>query len=114
MPALRNQRTAALLATNLAEARTTWRRFMGLMGQSGLPEGEGLLIDHCQSIHSCFMRFPFDAAFIDQQGAVVHTIHAMRPWRVSRLVGKAKGVVELPAGVLQATNTQVGDVLVKE
>ena len=114
MAALRNQRTAALLAANLIEANSMWQRFMGLMGQAGLPQGAGLLIHHCQSIHSCFMRFPFDAAFIDQAGTVVHTIHAMRPWRVSRIVGKAKDVVELPAGVLQATDTQVGDVLVKE
>ena len=38
-------------------------------------------------------------------------MHAMRPWRVSRMVWKAEGVVELPAGMAAASDTQPGDPL---
>lgn len=114
MPALRNARTGELLAAQVEVAGSFWQRFLGLMGRKALPQGAALYIPRCQSIHSAFMRFAFDAAFIDKRGAVVHLIHAMRPWRVSRLVLGAEGVVELPAGVLQTTATQLGDTLVFE
>lgn len=84
---------------------------MGLMGRKGLPPGSGLYIPGCQSIHSFFMRFAFDAVFIDKQRQVVHLMHAMRPWRFSRMVWKAEGVVELPAGALARTDTRPGDYL---
>ncbi len=103
-----------MLASELAEARTFWQRFCGLMLRSGLPPGHGLYIAGCQSIHSGFMRFRFDAAFIDKQRQVVHVIHAMKPWRGTRVYWKAEGVVELPAGTLQATDTRPGDRLLLE
>lgn len=86
-------------------------RSLGLMFRRPLPAGSGLLIDPCNSIHSCFMRFRFDAAFLDRDGRVLHTIHAMAPWRVSRIVFKAHSVLELPAGTLKGTGTEIGDVL---
>ena len=81
----------------------------GLLGRDGLGAGEGLVIRPCTSIHSFFMRFRFDAAFVDRDGKILHVIHAMKPWRMSRIVWKSDRVVELPAGVLQATGTVVGD-----
>ncbi len=103
-----------MLATELATARSFWQRFCGLMLRSTLPAGHALYIAGCQSIHSGFMRFPFDAAFIDKQRRVVHVIHAMKPWRGTRVYWQAEGVVELPAGTLQATDTRPGDHLLLE
>ncbi|MSQ10718.1 MAG: DUF192 domain-containing protein [Dehalococcoidia bacterium] len=114
MPLLRNARTGETLATDLRTAHNFWQKFRGLMARPPLPEGGGLHITDCESIHSAFMRFSFDAAFLDKQGVVVHVIHAMRAWRASRFVWKASGVVELPAGVLLRTGTQVGDRLLFE
>lgn len=114
MPTLRNARTGATLATDLKTARSFWQKFRGLMCSPPLPEGGALHIHDCQSIHSACMRFAFDAAFVDKAGVVVHLIHAMPPWRASRFVWKASGVVELPAGVLQRTGTAVGDTLLFE
>lgn len=111
MTSLRNSRTGGTLAVNLQTAGNFFSRFLGLMGRRGLPEGGGLYIPGCQSIHSFFMRFAFDAVFIDRDRRVVHVMHAMQPWRVSRMVWKAEGVVELPAGAAAATDTQPGDVL---
>ena len=108
---LRNGRTGAVLASEVSTAGTFFSRFLGLMGRRGLPDGGALYIPGCQSIHSFFMRFDFDAVFIDRDRRVVHVMHAMRPWRVGRMVWKAEGVVELPAGVAAATDTQPGDIL---
>ena len=38
----------------------------------------------------------------------------MKPMRISRVVFSAKSVLELPAGTLQATGTEVGDQLAFE
>ena len=55
-----------------------WARARGLLGTNSLPSGEGLLIEHCSSIHSFWMRYAFDAIFLDRQGRVIHVIHAMK------------------------------------
>src|SRR5215210_1924756 len=40
-------------------------RLRGLLGRKTLPAGEGLLLRPSPSIHTWFMRFPTDAAFLD-------------------------------------------------
>ena len=97
------------LANRAWEAVTRAERRKGLLGRDSLDKGEGLVIRGCIGIHSFFMRFAFDVAFVDREGTVMHTIRRMKPWRISRIVPRAAGVVELPAGVLKATGTQVDD-----
>ena len=89
-------------------------RFFGLMGRKGVEDGGGLLITKSSSIHSFFMRFRFDAIFIDRENRVVKIIPAMRPWWVAFGGKGAKDVLELPAGVAASTNTQAGDTLAFE
>lgn len=110
-PALRNTRTGAWLAEDLEIAGNVWARGVGLLGRRDLPQGHGLYIPHCNSIHSLFMAFPFDALFLDKSWKVVHAIDSMRPFRLSRIVFGADGVVELPAGTARATETRIGDIL---
>jgi uncharacterized membrane protein (UPF0127 family) len=95
------------LAENAWEALSFGSRLKGLLGRPGLSEGEGVYIRPCNSIHSFFMKFRFDAAFVDEEGRVLHIVRKMKPWRISRIVLGAVGVVELPAGVL--AGTEVGD-----
>ncbi len=95
------------LAENAWEALSFGSRLKGLLGRPGLSEGEGVYIRPCNSIHSFFMKFRFDAAFVNGEGRVLHIVRGMKPWRISRIVVGAVGVVELPAGVLEGT--QVGD-----
>jgi hypothetical protein len=92
-------------------ARSFWERFRGLLGTNSLPAGDGLLIEHCSSIHSFGMRYPFDALFLGRDGRVVHAIAAMKPNRISRHVFAARAVLELPAGTIEATATERGDQL---
>ena len=110
-PALRNTRTGAWLAEDLEIAGNVWARGVGLLGRSQLIPRHGLYIPHCNSIHSLFMAFPFDALFVDKGWKVVHAIDSMRPFRLSRIVFGADGVVELPAGTARATATRIGDIL---
>jgi uncharacterized protein len=92
-------------------AHTAWQRGRGLLGTASLPPGDGLLIEKCSSIHSFWMRYAFDALFLDREGRVVHLIREMKPHRISRHVFAAKAVLELPAGTIRATGSELGDVV---
>jgi uncharacterized protein len=91
---------------------TRWgQRFRGLLGRRGLAPGEGLHILPCNSIHMFFMRFPIDVAFLDAEGRVVRAVHALRPWRATRLYLQAHSALELQAGALARSGTCEGDLL---
>ena len=63
-------------------AETFAERMRGLIGRDGLEPGTGMLIPRCNCIHTCFMRFPIDATFLDGRGAVVKVVRDIRPWRL--------------------------------
>lgn len=84
-------------------------RGVGLIGRSGLPAGGGLLLRPCKSVHTFFMRFPIDVVFVNGDNRVVHVVERMGPNRISKFLPVARCVLELPAGTVRATTTQVGD-----
>jgi len=106
-----NETRGEQLVARGSVARSMWTRGKGLLGTNSLEPGDGLLIEPCQSIHSFWMRYPFDALFLDRGSRVVHLISRMRPNRISRHVFAARSVLELPAGTIEATGTQRGDQL---
>ena len=56
-------------------------RAKGLIGRKSLAPDEGLLIPHCNAIHTFFMQFPIDATFYDRNDQVVKIVRNIRPWR---------------------------------
>ena len=90
-------------------ADTFSTRLVGLLRDKALAQGDGLWIMHCNSIHSIGMKFDFDAIFLDKNLRVVHLMSEMKPWRLSRMVFSAHSVLELPAGVILQTATEIGD-----
>lgn len=99
------------LATRCGRASNILTRGIGLLGRGGLREGEGLLITRTNAITMAFMRFAIDAVFIDRDQRVVRVFPRLRPWVLVRATWGADAVVELPAGTVERTGTQAGDVL---
>jgi uncharacterized membrane protein (UPF0127 family) len=99
------------LAQSTRLADTFSSRLVGLLADKTLPAGAGIWIVPCNSIHSFGMRFTFDALFLDKNLRVVHLIPEMKPWRASKIVFSAHGVLELPAGLISQTATALGDQL---
>ena len=91
-------------------ARSTLQRMRGLLGRSGLPSGQGMLIERCSSIHTFFMKFALDVIFLDSDRAVRRVVRGLRPWRLAGSPG-ASCVVELAAGALEGTDLAAGDAL---
>ena len=99
----------AVLAEQLEWAGTSGERRRGLLGRERFAAGGGLYLAPCQWVHMFGMRFAIDVAFLARDGRVLAVHHGLRPGRISKLVWRADGALELPAGVLAATGTQVGD-----
>jgi uncharacterized membrane protein (UPF0127 family) len=89
-----------VVVEDLELARSSWSRFVGLMGRPGLERGRGLWIEPCNSIHMFFMRFAIDVLFLDKERRVKKVMLRLKPWRISPIVFGARTVVELPAGTL--------------
>ena len=100
-----------VVADQVRVADNFFARFMGLMGKSALPQGHGLCIQRCNQIHMFFMRIPIDVAFVDGDGIILHVLHSIKPWRVSRMVLGSKAALELPAGTLKQKGLGKGDQL---
>ena len=58
-----------MLAERLETAASLWGKFMGLMGRSALPSGDGLWLPASNGIHMMFMRFPIDVVFLGRPAA---------------------------------------------
>jgi uncharacterized membrane protein (UPF0127 family) len=86
------------------------RRRKGLLGRSALARGEGLWIAPCEAIHTFFMRFDLDLVYLGRERNVIKVRSGVRPWRISGCL-IAHSVLELPAGTVNATRTQKGDLL---
>jgi hypothetical protein len=122
---VRNETRGTVLAEQVEVGASIWAKFRGLMGRRSLAPGSALWLPGENGIHMFFMRFPIDAVFVGTAtiraagtpGAVelrpVISVHRnLRPWLgVVPLVRGADGVIELPAGTIDASGTQTGDVI---
>ena len=97
------------LAHNVTEARSLLDRMKGLLGRQGLAQGESLWIRPCNSIHTIGMQFTVDAAFLDRRNTVVKVKNELSANRITGIYFRASSVLELPAGTLKETDTQIGD-----
>ncbi|HET8784798.1 MAG TPA: DUF192 domain-containing protein [Candidatus Limnocylindrales bacterium] len=106
-----------VLATSLESADSLWAKFMGLMGRASLASGAGLWLPESNGIHMMFMRFPIDAVFVGRADAAgarsVLSVHReLKAWTgIVPFVRGAHGVLELPVGVIDASGTEVGDLI---
>jgi hypothetical protein len=104
-----NETKTTTIATAAQKASNFLTRGRGLMMAPPLPEGGGLVLDPCGSIHMFFMRYPLDILFLNKEGTVLFLYKGIKPWRVGRIVRGSKMAIELPEGTIDATKTEIGD-----
>ena len=83
-------------------------RMRGLLGRSGLPDDEGILLRPASSIHMFFMRFAIDAVFLSRDLTVLKVVSDLGPWRMASR-RRAHSVLELPAGACARRGVREGD-----
>lgn len=104
-----NLRNGKELADNVTVADRPLKRMKGLLGKSEMLAGEALWIKPCMSIHTFWMSFPIDVVFLNKKNRVLAIKKNLQPNRMTRLYLSAMSVLELPAGILEATDTGLGD-----
>ncbi len=100
------------VARRVEWAGTSAERRRGLLGKDRLGPDEGIYLVPCRWVHTFRMRFAIDVAFLAPGGRLVAASKSLKPNRLSRIALRAEGALELAAGTLDNTGTEVGDLLV--
>lgn len=108
MPAV-NLTRQTWLATTVRSADGFLTRLIGLLARRRLGAEEALWLVPCWAVHTIGMRFPIDVLFLDREGKVVTVLEGLRPWRLSPIVVRAHGVLELRGGTIRKSGTRLGD-----
>ena len=109
-----NATRGTVLGERVRVADTGLTRIIGLLGERHLPSGDGLLIVPSQGVHTWGMLFPIDVVVLDRGWNVLALRRCMRGFRMTPLFWKAAAVLELPSGLLDSTQTEIGDTLAFE
>ena len=96
------------IADSVALARSFHTRFAGLMLKKRLPNGGGLLLSPCSSVHMCFMRMALDIVYLSRDYKVLHVERNLKPWRLGAMVKGCRHVLELKAGTAEKYNIAPG------
>lgn len=106
-----NVTRGTVLGSDIRIANTTLSRIVGLLANSGLLPGSGLLIEPSSGVHTFGMRFAIDVLALDRKLRVLGVWENLKPFRIAALSTKTHKVLELPVGAIRNSNTQVDDQL---
>lgn len=84
-------------ALTIHRAASFASRLFGLLRRARLSVDEALYLTPCNSVHTVFMRYSIDVAFVDGSGRVIAVVDELKPYRAAWCRG-ARGAVELLAG----------------
>lgn len=109
---VRNQTRGTSLGTEISQADTAMTRLFGLLGKRKLDSGNGLLIVPSSGVHTFGMLFPIDIIALDREMRVRGVWEKVGAFRLAGLGWKTHSVLELPAGTIRESRTEVKDQLI--
>lgn len=101
----------SFISLGVAVADTAASRLRGLLGKMKLRSDEGIWIVPSRGIHTIGLMFPIDVVYLDSSLRVVHIVENLGPLRIAPFRLQCASVLELPAGSVFGSGTQVGDQL---
>ncbi len=104
-------RTGRVLADCASCPSGAAARARGLLGRTGLTDGEGLWLKPCNGIHTVGMRFGIDVIILSENLTVMAVRSRVRPWRIVLPASAGRSTLELAAGTADETGVIVGDSL---
>ena len=72
---------------------------------------DAMVFRRCSAVHTFFMSMELDIVFAGCNNTVLKTVERVRPWRFCVRCPEAYFTIELPAGAIERSLTQVGDTL---
>lgn len=106
--AIENVTRGLTIASRVGLAQTSAARRRGLLDVTDLDAESGLWIYPCEAIHTFGMKVPLDALFLDADLQIRKIAPNLRPWRIAGCIA-AESVLELRAGTVERTGTQLRD-----
>lgn len=97
------------LATKVRKADNFFTRLIGLLKRTQLGPEEALWLMPSKGIHTIGMKFPIDVIFLSRSNVVVGLISGLAPYRISSVHLRSYSVMELPAGTINKSRTELGD-----
>jgi uncharacterized protein len=104
----RNVNLNSVIADRVGVAATRAARRTGLLNHDRLEPGEALWIVPSRGVHTFGMKFTIDVIALDERGVIIDCVPNMKPWRIRLPRRGTAGVLELPAGRVEASGTQLG------
>lgn len=101
-----NQTKKITISENLTMLETIRDKTKGLLGKK---DAEAIMFQTRFGIHTFFMHFPLDVLILDQAKKVVKIKENLKPNRLFFWPPKYETVIELPAGTIKKTNTELND-----
>jgi len=111
---IKNRTKGTVIGTRVAMADTMWTRLIGLLRETGLDPGTGLLIRPSSAVHTLGMKFAIDVVALDPSDKVVGLWPGLIPNRMSGLSFKARAMLELPTGTIRQSQIELNDQLAVE
>jgi uncharacterized protein len=108
--ALVNHRHGGVVAQTILPAFDSSSRRRGLLGRDAMPADCALIIAPSNAIHTFFMRFAIDVAFVARDGRVLSVRRGLPPRRIAA-AWRGFAVVELASGALDRADVRPGDTL---
>lgn len=98
-----------LLGDRIRVADNALTGVVGLLGETGLDPGDGLLIRPSQGVHTVGMLFPIDVLVLDKDDRILAMRPQMGPFRLTKVYWQGRAVLELPAGTIEGSGCAIGD-----
>lgn len=108
---LENADSHVVVAERIEAAFDSASRRSGLLRRESFPKGSALILAPTNAIHTFFMRFPIDVAFVAKDGTVLKLVRSLQPWRIAASWG-AYAAIEFASGSLSDDLVNVGESLV--
>lgn len=102
--------------TIIAEEYKICRSFLAkLRGQMFRKEIKPMIFEfsHEQKtdLHSFFVKEAIDVIYVNESWEVVELVHEFMPKKLHKAREKARYILEMPAGTIAMTDTEIGDVI---
>lgn len=107
---LSSRDSGKVLATRVLPAFDSETRRTGLLKHTSLERGAVMLIAPTNAIHTFFMKFPIDVAFVAKDGRILKICESLPAWRMAAAWG-GYAVAEMAAGSFAAAQIGVGETL---
>ena len=112
---IKNLTKNTIIAQNEFVARSLFDRGTGLLCKKFVDgKMDAMIFERCRSLHTFFMKYKFDAFFVDKSKKVITLYKDAPPWRIFNAdAGLLTNytAIECPSGTIERTNTTVGDII---